>query len=102
MAAIMPMTPLEKKADSSQLWHHGECEIIPVGAFVAGLQPLTPTIQTSFRRATFREKFEWLEEAETLSLRLRKSRSALAREHAGGPVGQWSLARHALTPKSFP
>jgi hypothetical protein len=38
MAAIMPMTPLEKKADSSQLWHHGECEIFPVGAFVAGLQ----------------------------------------------------------------
>lgn len=28
------------------------------------------------RRLTFREKLEWLEEAETLSLRLRKSRKA--------------------------
>ena len=30
---------------------------------------------------TFREKLEWLEEAETLSLRLRKSREARSQEN---------------------
>lgn len=34
------------------------------------------------RRMTFREKLEWLEEAETLALQLRKSREMTGR---GGP-----------------
>jgi hypothetical protein len=54
------------------------------------------------QRLTFREKLEWLEEAETLAASSQKSRSALAREHAGDPLGQWSLARHALTPEFIP
>lgn len=33
------------------------------------------------QRRTFREKLEWLEEAETLSLRLRKSREARSQEN---------------------
>ena len=36
------------------------------------------------RRLTFREKLEWLEEAETLSLRLQASRGRLATD--GGPA----------------
>jgi hypothetical protein len=35
---------------------------------------------------TFREKLEWLEEAETLSLRLRKSREARSQENTPQPL----------------
>jgi hypothetical protein len=37
-------------------------------------------------QTTFREKLEWLEEAETLSLHLRKSREA-QEKHPAGRVG---------------
>ena len=36
------------------------------------------------RRLTFREKLQWLEEAETLSLRLQASRERLAAERTAG------------------
>lgn len=37
-------------------------------------------------QTTFREKLEWLEEAETLSLRLRKSREARSQENTPQPL----------------